>query len=272
MPNAAPISTQEIVPGVQAVLGGTCNRGLIESEGNVLVIDAGLNVAEALLLREEAETFLQGGELTLFNTHPHIDHVGGNQVFADTPRIAQLEVHEALLTGFRTNPQFAERIGDITLTLPTITFTERLTTFVGSIEVQFLAYGVAHSPSDSVAWLPQSRTLFAGDLLFNEIVPAMPAGAHSGNWVSALSKLEQLGAEHVIPGHGPIQPPAALGKLKHWIETVREEMVEAHREGMDAETAVTTVTARIQEITPTMKSERLPDVLLLIYHEVAAER
>ncbi len=112
----------------------------------------------------------------------------------------------------------AALVSDVIITPPTLTFQDQMTLFIGDIEVQLLYLARAHSPSDSVAWLPQSRTLFAGDLLFNAQVPVWnhgavgtPPGGSVANWIQALEKLEALEVEHAIPGHGPIQGADALG-------------------------------------------------------------
>ncbi len=268
-------SIQEIVPGVMAALGGVCNRGIISQGGSVLVVDSGVAAAEATPLRAAAQEYRKEGSLYLFNTHPHGDHVYGNQVFADSPIIAHEGVRNDLVTnGERTladwkqNPRMAAFVSDVTITPPTITFQEKMTVFVGNIEVQLLYLGIAHSPSDSVAWLPQSRTLFAGDLLFNTIVPALPPGGNSANWVHALEQLEQLGAEHAIPGHGPIQTPTALADLRHWFITLRAQIGEAIASGWDRETTITRVAQQIQEVAPRGAPERLARGIGQVFDEM----
>ncbi len=279
MQNIPDFSLREIVPGIHAVFGGVCNRGIITSRGNVLLVDSGISVAEAIPLRAAADEARDRGFLALFNTHPHLDHVFGNQLFADVPILAQQGVRETLLTtgaqmlaNVQQNPQMAAHIGDVTITPPTVTFQDRLTLFVGEIEVQLIHFGVAHSPSDSVAWLPQISTLFTGDLLFNTLVPAMPPGGNSANWISALKSLEQLGAEHVIPGHGPIESPAALAMLRTWIETLRNQVIEAVAQGLDRETAISKVATTMQTAAPRASEERLPRTIGSVYDEVVHKR
>ncbi len=269
-------SLQEIVTGVNAALGGVCNRGVINQGGSVLVVDSGIGGAEAAPLRAAAQERRKEGALYLFNTHPHGDHVYGNQVFADCPIIAHEGVRhnlvnygEQMLANWRQNPRFAAFISDVVITPPTMTFQEKVTLFVGDIEVQLLYLGIAHSPSDSVAWLPQSRTLFAGDLLFNTIVPAMPPGTNTANWVQALEQLEQLGAEHAIPGHGPIQTPDALGDLRRWFITLRTQVGDAIASGWDRETTVTKVAVQMQELAPRGSVERLPTGIGQVFDEMS---
>lgn len=269
-------SIQEIVPGVNVALGGVCNRGMINQSGNVLVVDSGIAGAEAAPLRAAAQERRKEGVLYLFNTHPHGDHVYGNQVFADSSIIAHEGVRhelvnhgEQMLANWRQNPRMAAFVSDVILTPPTITFEEKVTLFIGDIEVQLLYFGIAHSPSDSVAWLPQLGTLFAGDLLFNAIVPAMPPGGNSANWVYALEQLEQLGVQHAIPGHGPIQSPAALTDLRRWFITLRTQVSEAIASGWDREKTVTEVAQRMQQLAPRGSEERLPTGIGQVFDELS---
>lgn len=267
---------QEIVPGVNAALGGVCNRGLIFQGGSVLVVDSGIAVAEAAPLRAVAQKQQKDGAVYLFNTHPHGDHVYGNQVFAHDPIIAHegvrhdLVLHgEQALANWRQNPRVAALVSDVIITPPTITFQEKAALFVGEIEVQLLFCGRAHSPSDSVAWLPQSRTLFAGDLLFNAIVPAMPPGSNTANWVQALERLEALEVEHAIPGHGPIQTAAALADLRRWFLTLRTQVGEAQASGWDRETTIANVAPQMQKLAPRGNEERLPNAIGQVFDELS---
>ncbi|GHO84140.1 MBL fold metallo-hydrolase [Dictyobacter formicarum] len=269
------LTLQEMAPGTMAVLGGYCNRGLIANRGHVLVIDSGINVAEATSLYAAARQYQQQGGLYLFNTHHHGDHVFGNQVFANGPIIAQQGAREAFVrTGEQTlalwkqDPDDGAMLNDVTMiTLPTITFQETLTIFIGDLEVQLLHLGAAHSSSDSVAWLPASRTLFAGDLLFNNLFPAMPPEGDSANWIRALKRLEQLNPRHVIPGHGPIQPPEALRALRTWIEELRTRVAN-EIEHWDQETSVAKMSAELQSLSPRSREDRLPVAIQNVYAEL----
>jgi cyclase len=271
-------SLQEVVPGIFYVTGGICNRGLIVGDGHVLVIDSGISRHEAVPLHRAAHQRRDQGALQLFNTHPHLDHTFGNQMFADSAIIAHKGVRDTLintgeqmLANIQKNPQMAELIGEVTITPPTVIFTDQLSIFVGEIEVQLLYFGVAHSPSDSVAWLPQTKTLFTGDLLFNQILPATPPGSNIATWIGALEQLELLGAEHVIPGHGPVQSPEALGALRTWFEALRGQVREAIAQGWSLETAIERIPAQMQALAPRNREERFPAVIRQMFEEITHE-
>ena len=57
------------------------------------------------------------------------------------------------------------------LTWPTITFTGRMSIWLGTLEVQLLQLGRGHTKGDTVAWLPQQRILFSGDLVEFDATP-----------------------------------------------------------------------------------------------------
>lgn len=276
----ADLTIKELTPEAHAAFGGICNRGYIFGGGNVLVIDSGMGVDEATPLREAAQRQLgPHGHLSLFNTHSHGDHVFGNQVFADCPIIAQAAVRRVLieqgqqaLDGMRQNPQMAPLIGDAKLTLPNVTFEERMSLFLGDQEVWLIRVGPAHSQGDAVAWLPQSRVLFAGDILFNEMVPAMPPGGNSAGWVRALESLEMLGPEIVVPGHGPMQPITALGDLRSWLVAVRNRVADAILAGLDKAATIARVGPEMQQTAPRGREERLPSVIGQVFEDITRER
>lgn len=275
----ADMTLQELVPQVAAVLGGVCNRGIISDGGSVLVIDAGIGVGEAQPLRAAAEERVNQGYLSLFNTHSHGDHVFGNSVFADCPIIAQDAVRTVLaekgedqLAGWQQNPQMAGLIGAARLTLPTVTFAERMTLHLGDLEVQLIRVGPAHSEGDAVAWLPGPRVLFAGDILFNTIVPAMPPGGDSAGWVRALEYLETLGAAQVVPGHGPIEPPTAIGQLRSWIIALRTRVAECVVSGLDRDATIARVGPQMQNNLPRGREERLPNAVGQVFDDISRER
>ncbi len=269
---------KEVLPGINVALGGICNRGIIEDQGSVLVIDSGISVGEATPLRATAQAYhTEAAPINLFNTHPHGDHVFGNQVFAADTIIGQqalkdtmVSTGEQTLAAFRQRPEMAEMIKGVIITPPSVTFQDTYTLMIGSIEVQLHHLGIAHSPSDSVAWLPQSRVLFAGDLLFNNLVPALPPGGNTANWIQALEKLEQFDAQHVVPGHGPVQSPEALASLRIWLIELYSRVTAAIDAGWEQEKSVEKISDEMKALAPRASQERLPGVIQETYNQITS--
>jgi len=87
------------------------------------------------------------------------------------------------------------------------------------------------------------------------------------NWVEALVKLEQLGAEHVVPGHGPLLPPTALTDLRAWMEELQRLVKAAIEGGQDREAAISSVTPQMQAFQQRGLEERLSGAISAVYNQ-----
>jgi glyoxylase-like metal-dependent hydrolase (beta-lactamase superfamily II) len=87
------------------------------------------------------------------------------------------------------------------LTSPTLVFGDRLSLWLGKLQVDILQIGRGHTAGDTVVWLPEERTLFSGDLVQNAVAP--DAGdAHYREWPATLQKVRDLRPEALLPGRG----------------------------------------------------------------------
>lgn len=102
--------------------------------------------------------------------------------------------------------------GEVRLVPPTRTFTGELSLEVGGREVRLLEVGPAHTAGDLIVWIPDARIAIAADILFVGVTPIMWTGPLEG-WVRALDRLLELGAERLVPGHGPVCGPNEVRRL-----------------------------------------------------------
>ena len=87
------------------------------------------------------------------------------------------------------------------LTWPTITFQGEMTLWLGSLEVRLMQVGRGHTKGDTIAWLPEERILFSGDLVEYGATPYC-GDAHFGDWPQTLDRLEALAPRALVPGRG----------------------------------------------------------------------
>jgi glyoxylase-like metal-dependent hydrolase (beta-lactamase superfamily II) len=87
------------------------------------------------------------------------------------------------------------------LTWPTITFSGKMTLWLGKLEVQLLQLGRGHTKGDTVVWLPGERTLLSGDLVEFGATPYC-GDAYYGDWPATLDKLAALKPRALVPGRG----------------------------------------------------------------------
>ncbi|ANZ19621.1 polyketide cyclase [Streptomyces noursei ATCC 11455] len=219
----------ELAPGVHAFVqpdGGWClnNAGFVTDGTATLVVDTAATERRARLLRRRIAESGAPAPRTLVNTHHHGDHTYGNGVFAPEATIIGHAAcrREVLAAGYQLHAVWPEvAYGDIRLTPPEVTFEDRLTVHVGEWEVHLIHPGPAHTPGDTIVWLPRQRVVFTGDLIFHGGTPFLLMGSLSGS-LRAIEVLRSLGAETVVPGHGPVAGPEVYDEVERYLRYVGE--------------------------------------------------
>jgi cyclase len=150
------------------------------------------------------------------NTHHHGDHTHGNSLL---PAGAALIGHESTRRTILRDPTIDSRLphwdpipdwGNVTRRAPTIVTGTGLTVHAGDHRIDLLHPGrPAHTRGDLVAWLPDQRVLFTGDLVFHGLTPLVFAGSVRGS-LESLDWLAGFDAEYLVPGHGPIVEGSAV--------------------------------------------------------------
>ncbi|MFB0628680.1 MBL fold metallo-hydrolase [Streptomyces sp. AB3(2024)] len=253
--------------------GGWClnNAGFVSDGGRTLLVDTAATERRALALREAVTAAGVPLPRTVVNTHHHGDHTYGNAVFApealivghDNARAEQLAAgHQLELIWPATD------FGAIEITAPDLTFSERMTLHVGETEVQVIHPGVAHTTGDAIVWLPRQRVVFTGDLVFAEGTPFLAMGSLSGS-LRALELLRSLGAETVVPGHGPLTDAAAYGATERYLRFVAELAREGREKGLTP--LEVAQGADLGEFAAWRESERLVANVHRAYAELAGE-
>jgi cyclase len=210
--------------------GGWClsNAGVIVGPDSALVVDTLATESRARRLREALDGLCPGPGRMLINTHHHGDHIFGNQVFGPSATIfahelARTEIAETGLALTTLWPQV--EWGEIHVVLPTVTFADRLTIYVGSRRAELIHVGPAHTTNDVVVWLPDERVLFAGDVVLSGATPFNLMGSMSGA-LAAIERLRALDPRTVVCGHGPVAGPEVLDENADyliWIQRLADQ-------------------------------------------------
>ena len=87
------------------------------------------------------------------------------------------------------------------LTWPTITFKGEMTLWLGSLEVKLMQVGRGHTKGDTIAWLPEQKILFSGDLVEFDATP-YAGDAYFNDWPQTLDNLAAMNASALVPGRG----------------------------------------------------------------------
>ena len=231
---------------------GWSNAGLIVGDGASLLVDTlfDLHLTAAMLDSAPDGTPID----TVVNTHANGDHCYGNpellrrrpdaEVIASTATAEEMhEVPPAMMAALNQAPGevgdlFRSFFGEfdfdgIEMSPPTRTFDGRLDVDVAGRRVELIEVGPAHTRGDVIVHVPDSRTVYTGDILFIGGTPIVWAGPLS-NWVAACDLLIDLDPETVVPGHGPLTDIAGIRAVRDYLVFVEAEATDRHASGMDA--------------------------------------
>jgi glyoxylase-like metal-dependent hydrolase (beta-lactamase superfamily II) len=114
----------------------------------------------------------------------------------------------------------AAAVPELRLTAPTDSFDGSLD-LGGSRRAQLKSFGRGHTEADAILHLPSERVVFAGDLVVSGVQPSMGSGDPE-HWLVVLDEIDRLGAERIVPGHGPVVGPDGTGETREYVRSVLE--------------------------------------------------
>lgn len=248
-------SLEPVADGVWAAISqdptyAMSNAAIIDLGDKTLVFDSSMSPVAALELRQLAEETTKKPVSYLINSHHHLDHCLGNQVFADTTIISSNTTRDLMQMRFARleTENFAEAILDLQRqvattpwernllalelaelemlqafmpnfkpTLPSVTFSDSFELIGSKRTVKIQTFGVGHTTLDAV--LTVEEVLITGDLVLNQHL-AFTGHGNPQSWLERLHDLEQIqGVVQIIPGHG------AVGQT-NLVEAMRLQLLE----------------------------------------------
>lgn len=269
----------EIAKGVYAFIqaGGATDAGFIIESDGVVVIDTLMTASLANQLMGEVRRITDAPVKHIVNTHWHGDHVFGNAVLPPAPIIAHDTCREDLLSEWDGHRAFLRdlypaawpEMADLPATPPDVTFDHSLTLHLESRPVQLMFFGRAHTRGDVVAYLPTEGVAFAGDIAFHKYIPNARDGFPS-DWVTAATALEKLGADVIVPGHGPLGGNAELAEMRECLTLIVDQVRGSFEAGADEAAARASI--KLGAFADWGRQEdRLPTLVGRLYRELRGE-
>jgi glyoxylase-like metal-dependent hydrolase (beta-lactamase superfamily II) len=191
---------------------GDPNTGIVIGDDAVLVADTQATPAMAQDVIRRIREVTDKPIRYVVLTHYHAVRVLGASAYQPQQIIASADTRDLIVE--RGEQDKASEIGRFPrlfrnvesvppgLTWPSITFSGKLTLWLGKLEVQLLQLGRGHTKGDTVVWLPQERTLLAGDLVEFDATP-YAGDAYFSDWPQTLDNLAALKPLALVPGRGP---------------------------------------------------------------------
>ena len=189
---------------------GDPNTGIVVGDDAVMVIDAQATPKMAQTVIEHIRTVTDKPIKYVVLSHYHAvrvlgasgygaEHIICSEATRDLIVERGQQDYKSELQRFPRLFQAAETIPG--LTWPTMTFGDRMTLWLGKLQVDIIHAGRGHTKGDTIVWLPEERTLFSGDLVEYGATPYC-GDAHYKDWPETLQKLRDLKAEALVPGRG----------------------------------------------------------------------
>lgn len=233
----------ELAEGVYAAIekenNAGSNAGIIDLGDRTVVFDTFLNIDAARELKKASEMLTRRKASYVINSHSHTDHFVGNCLFPEasaiistdtardiivfanqefekekdqySPRIK--EIYAALKAGVSGNEksdlnnelQFLESLvkPGVELHAPNATIKSEMILHGSKRSLHLKSFDKAHSPGDMIAYLPDDKICFMGDLLSNHGHAWLGSGSPE-QFIEALEEILRYEISDYVPGHGAL--------------------------------------------------------------------
>src|SRR6478672_4942815 len=191
---------------------GDPNTGIVVGDDAVLVADTQATPAMAQDVVRRIREVTDKPIKYVVLTHYHAVRVLGASAYGAQQILASQDTYDLIVE--RGEQDKASEIGRFPrlfsnvesvppgMTWPTMTFTGKMTLWLGKLEVQLLQLGRGHTKGDTVVWLPKDRVLLSGDLVEFDATPYC-GDAYFQDWPGTLDNLAALKPAALVPGRGP---------------------------------------------------------------------
>ncbi|MFX0033489.1 MAG: MBL fold metallo-hydrolase [Candidatus Hodarchaeota archaeon] len=227
-------------------LGPSSNAGFFDLGNITIVFDTMMDPFSTRDMISAAKSITGKDPFLLINSHAHMDHVFGNRLFPNSMPIlssngtlsrfqkelieqfdnlrnnapTQYKNTEELLQNEKDSNKIIELKNDLItykevqdpnfkLRSPDLILHDRMTIYGTNRSVQIINVGNAHSNEDIIAYFPDEKICFMGDLLFTNLDPAWANGINGTPWAvdpqnfrDVMKTYYEKELDVYVPGHG----------------------------------------------------------------------
>jgi glyoxylase-like metal-dependent hydrolase (beta-lactamase superfamily II) len=189
---------------------GDPNTGVVIGEDSVMIVDAQATPRLAGKVIEKIRSVTDKPIKYVVLSHYHAVRVLGASAYGAS-EIVMSDVARAQVaergqedwdSEFGRFPRLFEGHESIPgLTWPSLTFSDKMTVYMGKRRVDLMFLGRAHTAGDSVAYVPDENVMFTGDIV--EYKSACYCGdGHFSDWPATLEAVRAFQPDAIAPGRG----------------------------------------------------------------------
>ena len=265
--------------------GESLNTGFVVGDRGVFVYGCALEDYDRRL---QAIRSVAGGKPIRFvsNGHYAFDDTGCNHMFAEqgasvigTPALAKELLPywperqaEELKRGRIKKEYLVGKKAE--MAMPVILFDDKLTLDLGDRVVELIFVGKAHTPDNTIVWLPKEKILFVDDLLFVELHPTADDRSDTMNWQKILRNLASWSPMTVVPGHGVFKAgngTKPLMDMDRYFETMRAKVRAMKEEGKSLDDIKKGIRSELGEFAKWPRERAIPGTAQQFYRELSAK-
>lgn len=237
---AADVTMTPLGDDIALLRGAGGNVLVIGGAAKAVLVDSGAPEETKAVLAQVAK-LVPGGVDTLFNTHWHPEHTGGNEAFGKAG--ARIIAHEN--TRLWMGAEFRVEWQDKTYeprpraAQPNETFYTGGEGEFGGRRIRYGHLSQAHTDGDIYIHLPDENILVAGGLVTVGSYPVLDYS--TGGWIGGLTDATQTLLEiiddetRIIPGRGPVVNKAHVEAQFQMLQEMMMRIVTMVQKGMSSE-------------------------------------
>ena len=213
-------------------LGIPTNVYVIDAKKYIYIIDTYIGPIIMQEIMKYIETQCGNKEIIVINSHNHWDHVWGNCFFSSNIIISHVLCKEYMIEdGPRKLEMYkAFRKGDVILTNPNLTFTDR----ISFDEDDILIYHTPGHTDDSISVIDlEDKVLYAGDNLERPIPYLMSKNLNQ--YIKSLENYINLDVEIIIGGHTVCEDKNLIRDNLDYVSKVSVNNTKEFEEGIYAD-------------------------------------
>ena len=243
---------KQVAPDLYFHVDGTASNSIIWTTADgVLVVDTKQHPRQAQALVKEIRKLTDKPIKWAFVTQAHGDHYLGNQVLKeagativshrDVARLMEryldkeLARRQRFFTANTYDPQ------EIRLTLPDVTFEDRMTISLGGQVAHLIYLGPSQDPGNAFVYFPHAKALATGGA-YGTRSWANPMFTPSvDGWIAVLRQIKAMDVDRYLPGHGDIGTKQNVEELIGYLTDLQAGVKDAIARGMSKEDMLKTL-------------------------------
>jgi cyclase len=226
---------------VETEFRGATTSYITTSDG-IVMIESPYRPSDGAKWRKEIQG--RGTIKYLINTESHPDHSAGDFLFS-APVVCQELARNDILgrdkapilaTLSAIDPEAGPLLREFRVVVPSITFAESLTLYVGKHTFRLLHHP-GHTAGQTSVFVPEERVVFTGDNVSGRVQSYFQE-ADPLAWLESLKKLAELDIDYVVPGHGEVCPKSFIKEESDYIQECIDIIRGAVKRGLPRDEAV----------------------------------